>query len=199
MLFDSISKINIQTPLVTIRPYVDSDFDNLNHSFDKNLFKWFIRDYTDFADYITEKNNECSHRNLIPLTICDNKGRPLGITCLYSFDDKHNSLEVGSTWIAKKYQGTGYNLIFKYYLFKTLIEEFKLNRVQLKADADNLKSIGSMKSVGLNYEGKLLSHMIVQCGRVRDSEVFSATKSTWHDMKNKMITKLDKNFLDIKW
>lgn len=198
-LFEKLSTININNKHLSIKLYDKNDFVALDDCFDKSLFKWFIRHYNDFDDFISEKKTEFQNKKLVPLTIFDNDGKPFGITCLYSLDNKNNSLEVGSTWIAKKYQGTGYNLIFKYYLFKSLVEDFKLNRVQLKADADNLKSIGSMQSVGLNYEGKLLSHMVVQGGRVRDTEMFSITQNTWENIKKFMQSKLNKKYSDRRW
>ena len=194
MLFQKLNEINILTPLVSIRPYSSDDFVDLNLSFDKAMMIWFVKDYVCFEDFIREKMYDKTLGNIIPFSIIDDKGKVFGITCVYELNDKNNSIEVGSTWIDKSYQGTGYNLLFKYYLFECLIEHVSLNRLQLKTDSKNLTSFNAMKSVGLNYEGRLLSHMIVKGGRVRDSEVFSVTKDTWVDIKSYMYIKLDKKF-----
>ena len=195
MLFNQLLNVNVQNELVSIRAYQEADFNTLNNYFNKSMLEWFIKDYECFTDFITEKLAQKNLERLIPLTILDKNSNVFGITCIYEIDSQHNSIEVGATWLAKQYQGTGYNLIFKYYLFKTLIEDFKLNRVQLKADAENLKSVAAMKSIGLNYEGKLLSHKVVKGSRVRDTEMFSVTQNTWHNIETFMLNKLNQNLL----
>ena len=191
--------INISNEHISVKPYTDVDFNALNNYFDKSMLEWFIKDYECFADFINDKLVQKSLGKLIPLTIYGKNGEALGLTCIYEIDAQHKSVEVGATWLAKRYQGTGYNLIFKYYLFKTLIEDFKLNRIQLKADAENLRSVAAMKSIGLNYEGKLLSNKVVKDSRVRDTEMFSITQNTWLDIKTFMLDKLDQKFAGLKW
>ncbi|ASG68165.1 hypothetical protein fh0823_10850 [Francisella halioticida] len=201
MLFDNLIKTNIKANLISIRAYQDSDFNDLHNCFDSEQLKWFPEDYVDFEDYKSQKLSLQEDRKLIMLSLIDNlDDKIFGITCLFNIDDFHKNLEVGMTWIDKQYQGTGYNLLFKYYLFKFLIEEIKLNRVYLKTDSNNLKSFHAMNGVGLNYEVKLLSHMLVKNGtRLRDSELFSVTCKTWENIKSYMIKKLDKKFEDFVW
>lgn len=199
MLFNQLLNVSVQNELVSIRAYREVDFNTLNNYFNKAMLEWFIKEYECFTDFITEKLAQKNLERLIPLTILDKNNNVLGITCIYEIDSQHNSIEVGATWLAEQYQGTGYNLIFKYYLFKTLIEDFKLNRVQLKADSENLKSVAAMKSIGLNYEGKLLSHKVVKGSRVRDTEMFSVTQNTWQEIESFMLNKLNQKFIGLKW
>jgi RimJ/RimL family protein N-acetyltransferase len=200
MLFNQLLNISIQSELVSIRAYKKSDFNDLNDSFNVAFFQYFLNDYNGFKEFETEQLNLIKDRRLLFLSLIDNStNKVFGVTSIYDIDDNNRSVEVGKTWLAKDYQGTGYNLVFKYYLFKTLLEDFKLNRVQLKADAKNLRSVTAMKSIGLNYEGKLLSHKVVKGSRVRDTEMFSMTQNTWQDIKKFMETKLNKKFTDIGW
>ena len=200
MLFNQLLNISIQGELVSIGAYKKSDFNDLNNSFDVAFFQYFLNDYNYFKEFETEQLNLIKDRKLLFLSLIDGStNKVFGVTSIYDIDDNNRSVEVGKTWLAKDYQGTGYNLVFKYYLFKTLLEDFKLNRVQLKADAKNLRSVPAMKSIGLNYEGKLLSHKVVKGSRVRDTEMFSMTQNTWQDIKKFMETKLNKKFTDIGW
>ena len=200
MLFNQLLNISIQSELVSIGAYKKSDFNDLNNSFDVAFFQYFLNDYNYFKEFETEQLNLIKDRKLLFLSLIDSStNKVFGVTSIYDIDDNNRSVEVGKTWLAKDYQGTGYNLVFKYYLFKTLLEDFKLNRVQLKADAKNLRSVPAMKSIGLNYEGKLLSHKVVKGSRVRDTEMFSMTQNTWQDIKKFMETKLNKKFTDIGW
>ena len=200
MLFNQLLNISIQSELVSIGAYKKSDFNDLNNSFDVAFFQYFLNDYNYFKEFETEQLNLIKDRKLLFLSLIDSStNKVFGVTSIYDIDDNNRSVEVGKTWLAKDYQGTGYNLVFKYYLFKTLLEDFKLNRVQLKADAKNLRSVPAMKSIGLNYEGKLLSHKVVKGSRVRGTEMFSMTQNTWQDIKKFMETKLNKKFTDIGW
>ena len=200
MLFNQLLNISIQSELVSIGAYKKSDFNDLNNSFDVAFFQYFLNDYNYFKEFESEQLNLIKDRKLLFLSLIDSStNKVFGVTSIYDIDDNNRSVEVGKTWLAKDYQGTGYNLVFKYYLFKTLLEDFKLNRVQLKADAKNLRSVPAMKSIGLNYEGKLLSHKVVKGSRVRDTEMFSMTQNTWQDIKKFMETKLNKKFTDIGW
>ena len=199
MLFDNILNINISNEHISVKPYSQVDYDSLNSYFDAELQTYSIKEHDNFFSFINEKIYQQKSGELIPLTIYGKNGEALGLTCIYEIDAQHKSVEVGATWLAKRYQGTGYNLIFKYYLFKTLIEDFKLNRIQLKADAENLRSVGAMKSIGLNYKGKLLSHKVVKDSRVRDTEMFSITQNTWLDIKTFMLDKLYQKFAGSRW
>ena len=81
---------------------------------------WFVKDYDSFSCFINEKLDDRILGGLIPFSIIDDKGKVFGITCVYDINDKYNSVEVGATWMDKSYHGTGYNLLFKYYLFEYL-------------------------------------------------------------------------------
>ncbi|AXA34047.1 GNAT family N-acetyltransferase [Francisella adeliensis] len=200
MLFDKLSKINISNCYVSIKPYDKDDFVALDDCFDFDFFEWFLNDYKSFKEFEIEQLKLINDRKLIFLSLIDNSTNKIfGVTSIYDIDDYNKSVEVGKTWLAKNYQGTGYNLIFKYYLFKTLIEKFQLNRVQLKADAENKRSVAAMKGIGLNYEGKLLSHKVVKGGRVRDTEMFSITQNTWQKIEDFMLTKLNQKPANLKW
>ena len=127
--------------------------------------------------------------------IHNSANKVFGVTFIYGIDENNKSVEVGKTWLAKDYQYTGYNLVFKYYLFKILLESIKLSRVQLKADAKNLKSVATMKNIGLNYEGKLFSHKVLKGSQVRDTEIFSVTQNTWLSIEKFILAKLSKRFV----
>ena len=200
MLFDQLINIDIQSSLVSVRVYQDLDFESLSNSFDTNLFQWFLSDYDSFKNFEAEQLNLQNNKNLIFLSLIDKTtNKVFGVTSIYDIDSYNKTIEVGKTWLAKSYQGTGYNLLFKYYLFENLIEKQDLNRVQLKADSENLRSVAAMKNMGLNYEGKLLSHKVVKGIRIRDTEMFSITQNTWQDIKKNMCKKIDQKLAGLKW
>lgn len=108
--FENLQNIHIQHELVTIRNYRDSDLDGLRAIFNPEFFTWFFTQYASCDDFIAEKLAEVAKENLALLVIVDNKTeRIIGTSSLYEISFRHKRLEMGSSWLAKEYQGSGFN------------------------------------------------------------------------------------------
>lgn len=178
--FENLQNIHIQHELVTIRNYRDSDLDGLRAIFNPEFFTWFFTQYASCDDFINEKLAEVAKKNLALLVIVDNKTeRIIGTSSLYEISFRHKRLEMGSSWLAKEYQGSGFNPLNKYLLIDYLINKLGFNRIQWKTDALNEKSKQAMLKLGFIHEGTLRRHAITQSGRVRDSLVFAVTDEDW--------------------
>jgi len=178
--FENLQNIHIQHELVTIRNYRDSDLDGLRAIFDSEFFTWFFTQYESCDDFVNEKLAEVAKKSLALLVIIDNKTKKIiGTSSLYEISFRHKRLEMGSSWLAKEYQGSGYNPLNKYLLIDHLINKLGFNRVQWKTDALNEKSKQAMLKLGFIHEGILRRHAITQSGRVRDSLVFAVTDQDW--------------------
>ena len=70
-------------------------------------------------------------------------------------------------------------------------ESFELNRVELLTDYLNNASRQAILRLGAKEEGILRSHMGMPDGRIRDSVIYSITKSEWPGVKQNLTTKLD--------
>ncbi|MFZ9034700.1 MAG: GNAT family N-acetyltransferase [Francisellaceae bacterium] len=177
--FTRLSQFNAENNLIVIRPYQETDFIALESIFNNKDFAWFTNAYPNCRCFIDEKLNSLKKRILIPLVLIDkHENAPFGMTSLYDIDFNHKRLEIGSSWISGEYRGSVYNALSKYILFHQLLQ-MGFNRLQLKTDNLNEQSKTAMNKLGLDYEGKLYSHMIVKDGRVRDSAIFSVTKARW--------------------
>ena len=86
---------------------------------------------------------------------------------------------LGFTWYSKKVWGTGLNAHCKYLLLQFAFEKMQLQRVELRADNDNKRSIAAMQKIGCTVEGILRSHLPRPNGTRRDSIVLSITKEDW--------------------
>lgn len=178
--FENLQNIHIQHELVTIRNYRDSDLDGLRAIFNPEFFTWFFTQYASCDDFIAEKLVEVAKKNLALLVIVDNKTeRIIGTSSLYEISFRHKRLEMGSSWLAKEYQGSGFNPLNKYLLIDYLINKLGFNRIQWKTDALNEKSKQAMLKLGFIHEGTLRRHAITHSGRVRDSLVFAVTDEDW--------------------
>jgi RimJ/RimL family protein N-acetyltransferase len=60
-----------------------------------------------------------------------------------------------------------------------VFEEWELERLELRADANNARSIAAMKAIGCTEEGILRNHMPTREGGRRGSIVLSILKTEW--------------------
>src|SRR5690606_19266934 len=100
-------------------------------------------------------------------------------TRIYEINSIHKTCSIGYTWYGKKFQGTGLNKNCKYLLFKFAFEELLMERIQFRADKNNIRSINAIKSLGCKEEGILRNNMYKPDGTRRDSIILSILKNEW--------------------
>lgn len=106
-------------------------------------------------------------------------GKVAGSTRLYDISLNQKNLNIGHTWYASEFQGTGLNKAAKYLLFSFVFEELGMERVEFRADARNLRSIAAMKSIGCTQEGVLRGNGFAEGNIRRDSVILSVLKHEW--------------------
>lgn len=117
-----------------------------------------------------------------------------GSTRFYDIIPEYDFLQLGYTWYGKKFQGTGLNRHCKYLLFRFAFEELGVERLELRADNDNKRSIAAMKSIGCKVDGVLRANMPKPKGEPgrRDSIVLSVLKDEWFgEVKELLSTSLN--------
>lgn len=102
----------------------------------------------------------------------------------------HHQLEIGGTWYAVDYQGTGVNTECKYLLLKYAFEKLDCIRVQFKTDLRNIRSQKAIERLGSKKEGVLRNHMITPEGEIRDSVYYSILAIEWPLVKTGLEEKL---------
>lgn len=105
----------------------------------------------------------------------------IGSTRYYDIRLANESLQLGFTWYGKAYQGTGINAHCKYLLLDFAFEHMNMQRVELRADANNTRSIRAMKSIGCTVEGILRKDGKRNDGSRRDSIVLSILREEWYN------------------
>ena len=103
----------------------------------------------------------------------------IGSTSYGNISMYNKRLEIGWTWISKKYQGTGLNQACKSLLLSHAFEVMKIERVEMKTDLRNIQSQRAMEKIGAVREGVLRSHTLMLDGHRRDTVYFSVLKSEW--------------------
>ena len=115
-----------------------------------------------------------------PFIVYDKKaGRYAGSTRFYDIQQPYLTTQLGFTWYGKDFQRTGLNRHCKLLLLGFAFEQWGLERVEFRADANNAKSITAMKAIGCVEEGILRNHTPTAAGLRRDSIVLSILKDEW--------------------
>ena len=113
-----------------------------------------------------------------------------GSTRFYNIDAAAKSLMLGYTWYGKSFQQTGLNRNCKFLLLKYCFETLQAERVEFRADADNLKSKAAMLAIGCVPEGLLRSDGVKPDGTRRNSIVLSILKKEWENTVKDKLTQM---------
>ncbi len=133
-----------------------------------------LRNYVNMAVKNLEEKKE------YPFIVFDKRSKKYaGSTRFYDINPAYLSTQLGYTWYGGEFQRTGLNRHCKLLLFTYVFEVWGLERCELRADKNNLKSVNAMKAIGCVEEGIIRSHMPLVNGGRRDSMVLSILKEEW--------------------
>lgn len=185
----------LENQQVLLRPLRLTDFDNLVR-FSKEqpeLWKYSLitaagfenlRKYLQIAEIARNDQKEYT------FIVFDKKtNQYAGSTRFYDIQLDFQTLQLGYTWYGKEFQGTGLNKNCKYLLLEFAFEKWKMERVEFRADNENIRSIAAMKSIGCKVDGVLRSNMPKREGGRRDSIVLSVLKDEWESEVKEMLRK----------
>jgi RimJ/RimL family protein N-acetyltransferase len=131
-----------------------------------------------------------------PLLIClAEDSRIIGTTRLIDIAPEDRKLEIGVTWIASQYWGTGANAECKYLILEHCFESMKANRVQFRAKSDNARSRRALEKIGATFEGILRKDKIEPGGQARNTAFYSITNDEWPDLKPKLAARIQQSRL----
>ena len=169
-----------------LRPMKIEDLEEMkNLTTDSKMWYYFTADLS--KEDVLKKWIEtaiCDHKKnkALPFTIVNSKNKSIiGTTRIGNISEINNRVEIGWTWIAKNYQGTGINGQVKKLLFQYLFEETDTLRIEFKTDILNIPAKKAMEKVGLIKEGVLRSHTLMTNNRRRDTLYYSILKNEWNE------------------
>ena len=110
----------------------------------------------------------------------------VGGTSYLNVDSENRRLEIGFTWLDPAVQRTAVNTECKFLLMRHAFEELGAERVELKTDARNRRSMAALARIGATEEGRLRRHMIRPDGTFRDSVYFSVIAEEWSAVKQRL-------------
>jgi N-acetyltransferase len=160
-----------------------------------DLFQWIpykmesLEDFCGFNRYVLDEQR----RGLtVPFATFERStGRIAGTTRYMSIDFPNRKVEIGSTWIAPRWQRTALNTEAKYLMLRHAFEVWRCLRVELKTDALNQRSREAILRLGAKEEGTLRKHMVTWNGRERDSVYFSILDTEWPEVSARLKTRME--------
>jgi RimJ/RimL family protein N-acetyltransferase len=119
-------------------------------------------------------------------------GQAVGSTRYMSLAPEHRRVEIGWTWVAPAWQGSGANTEAKLLLLEHAFERLGCRRVEFKTDALNERSRAALLGIGATFEGILRNHMIMGDGRQRHSAYYSIIDSEWPAARVRLAAKVER-------
>lgn len=155
-----------------------------------DLFQYFnvvLRTRADVEAYIASALAAAERGTERPFVIIEREtGAPVGSTRYLDIQREHRTLEIGSTWLARRVWRSRINTECKYLLLRHAFETLHVMRVQLKTDARNARSRAAIERIGGQFEGILRHHMLVRDGVVRDTAYYGFIDTEWPGKKQRL-------------
>jgi RimJ/RimL family protein N-acetyltransferase len=138
--------------------------------------------------------NDADARAYLASALADPTGRPfaivdrttglaIGSTRYLDIVPEYRKLEIGWTFLTRDVWRTGVNHQVKLLLLDYAFETYGAIRVQLKADASNMRSREAIARIGATYEGTLRNCRVRPDGEPRGISYFSILESEWPDVR----------------
>jgi RimJ/RimL family protein N-acetyltransferase len=127
----------------------------------------------------------------VPFAVLDRRsGKAIGSTRYLTLRPEHRGLEIGWTWNARSFWGSGANAEAKLLLLRHAFETLGCMRVEFKTDALNDRSRAALEALPARFEGVFRKHMLVRDGAVRDSAYYAITEDEWPAVKANLARRL---------
>jgi len=176
---------------VELRPVEE---ENLGELFtvaqDPDIWRLTSVDYSDPAIFYPNFKAAMHDRELgkaYPFLIClSESGRVIGTTRYLEIHPLDKKLEIGVTWMASAFWGSGINAECKQLLLEHGFETLGVNRVQFRAKADNARSRRALEKIGATFEGVMRQDKIEPNGRPRDTAFYSIVREEWPALKARL-------------
>lgn len=130
--------------------------------------------------------------SMLPFTVLDANGSPVGMTTYMNVDAVHQRVEIGSTWLARRVQRGPLNTECKRMLLAHAFERLQCIAVEFRTHRLNTQSRRAIERLGAQLDGILRSHQRTADGALRDTAVYSITAAEWPTVRNHLDWQLAK-------
>ena len=111
-------------------------------------------------------------------------------------DGRLFAVEVGSSWLSPTARGTAINPAAKLLLLTQALEDWGVDRVDIKTDARNEVARGAIAALGATFEGVLRAWQPSLApgeeGRTRDTAMFAITPQQWPEVRTRLAERIER-------
>ena len=111
-------------------------------------------------------------------------------------DGRLFAVEVGSSWLSPTVRGTAVNPAAKLLLLAQALEDWGVDRVDIKTDARNEVARGAIAALGATFEGVLRAWQPSLApgeeGRTRDTAMFAITPQQWPGVRTRLAERIER-------
>ena len=111
-------------------------------------------------------------------------------------DGRLFAVEVGSSWLSPTVRGTAVNPAAKLLLLAQALEDWGVDRVDIKTDARNAVARGAIAALGATFEGVLRAWQPSLApgeeGRTRDTAMFAITPQQWPEVRTRLAERIER-------
>ena len=145
----------------------------------------------DLIAYVQNQNSGREKRIKYAFAIFDKQQNAYaGSSSYLHISDRDSHLEIGSTWIGKKFQRSGLNRHMKFLMLRYAFETLGAIRVAFRTDDRNVQSKTAIQAIGAVYEGTLRKHMVMPDGHLRDTVCYSILAEEWPMIQSGVFKKM---------
>ena len=185
----------LENERVLLRPIQENDFENLLPFSlqEPEIWKYGLVSAAgeeNLRNYLANAVKNLNDKKEYPFIVFDKKeNKYAGSTRFYDIQQPWLTTQLGYTWYGSAFQRTGLNRHCKLLLLTYVFEEWGMERLEFRADANNTRSVAAMKAIGCVEEGILRNHMPTASGSRRDSIIMSILKTEWFGGVKKLLQK----------
>ena len=185
----------LQGPRILLRPLQYIDADALLHAAADgelwNLTVTVVPSASTIDSYLKKALDGRDAGTVMPFVIVlKDSGEVIGSTRFWKIDPLNRKLEIGSSWIAARWQKSFVNTEAKYLMLRHAFEVLDCVRVQFTTDENNQKSRNAILRLGAQQEGIVRHERIMPDGRKRNSVRFSIIDDEWPQVRRHLEQKL---------
>ena len=111
-------------------------------------------------------------------------------------DGRLFAVEIGSSWLSPTARGTAINPAAKLLLLTQALEDWGVDRVDIKTDARNEVARGAIAALGATFEGVLHAWQPSltpgEEGRPRDTAMFAITPQQWPGVRTRLVERIER-------
>jgi len=166
----------------------------LEVALDPDLWRWTltrIHKPEDLDAFIETALQGQEAGTVIPFATIDRAtGQPIGSTRFANIDRENRRLEIGWTWLGRRYHRQAYNTEAKLLMLAHAFERMECIRVEFRVNEPNLRSRTAVLRLGAREEGMLRHHQITPDGRLINWVYYSILRDEWPAVREELERRL---------